>query len=196
MGGLGPGIGGLEYLLIAAVALIVIGPERLPGVLRKMGQMLGKARRMADDFRASFDEMARQTELDELRKEVEALRTNNSVVRLGAEADEAFKDIKTELNRTDDGSRAVMDPDPKPPVADEWPEPAMTPLDTPVAVEPEGVAEPALKPVEAKPRQPRSRAEPSAATPAAAEPAPKAKAAATPAKPRAPRKTTPRKATT
>ena len=196
MGGLGPGIGGLEYFLIAVVALIVIGPERLPGVLRKLGQMLGKARRMADEFRSSFDEMARQSELDELRKEVEALRTNNSVVRLGAEADEAFKDIKTELNRTDDGSRAVMDPNPQPPAADEWPEPAMTPLDTPVAVEPAAVAEPAAKPVEAKPRQPRSRVEASAAASAATEPAPKAKAAAAPAKSRAPRKTNPRKATT
>ncbi len=196
MGGLGPGIGGLEYLLIAAVALIVIGPERLPGVLRKMGQMLGKARRMADEFRSSFDEMARQTELDELRKEVEALRTNNSVVRLGAEADEAFKDIKTELNRTDDGSRAVMDPNPQPPEADEWPEPAMTPLDTPVAVEPAAVAEPAPNPTKPKPRQPRSRAEPAAAAPTTAKDAPKAKAAAMPAKPRAPRKAAPRKATT
>lgn len=188
MGGLGPGIGGLEYFLIAVVALIVIGPERLPGVLRKLGQMLGKARRMADDFRSSFDEMARQSELDELRKEVEALRTNNSVVRLGAEADEAFKDIKTELNRTDDGSRAVMDPDPNPPIADEWPEPVMTPLDPPVAVEPESVAELVPSPAKPKPRQPRSRAEPPAAAPAMAKAAPKPKAATTPAKPRTPRK--------
>lgn len=196
MGGLGPGIGGLEYLLIAAVALIVIGPERLPGVLRKLGQMLGKARRMADEFRSSFDEMARQTELDELRKEVEALRTNNSVVRLGAEADEAFKDIKTELNRTDDGSRAIMDPNPQPPVADEWPEPAMTRLDTPAAVEPAVVAEPAPKPTKPKPRQPRSRAEHAAASPTTATAAPKPKAAATPAKPPTPRKATNRKAAT
>jgi len=72
MGGLGPGIGGFEYLIIAIVALVVVGPERLPLMLRKLGQWVAKARRMADEFRSSFDEMARQSELDELRKEVEA----------------------------------------------------------------------------------------------------------------------------
>ena len=137
MGGLGPGIGGLEYLLIAAVTLIVVGPERLPGLLRKIGQMLGKARRMADEFRNSFDEMARQSELDDLRKEVEALRTNTNVVRLGDEADAAFKDIKTELNKPyDDAPRAVTAAEPPPTEAvptgtDEWPDtpPVMTPLE-------------------------------------------------------------------
>jgi len=101
MGGLGPGIGGLEYLVIAAVALIVVGPERLPGLLRTLGQWVGKARRMADEFRHSFDEMARQSELDDLRREVESMRSNQNLVRLGADADAAFKDIRTELNRND-----------------------------------------------------------------------------------------------
>lgn len=145
MGGLGPGIGGLEYLLIAAVTLIVVGPERLPGLLRKIGQMLGKARRMADEFRNSFDEMARQSELDDLRKEVEALRTNTNVVRLGDEADAAFKDIKTELNKPyDDAPRAIMAPEPAPPGVDEWPDtpPVMTPLEPSAEAQPVPVAKP------------------------------------------------------
>ncbi|MBB5745852.1 Sec-independent protein translocase protein TatB [Brevundimonas variabilis] len=137
MGGLGPGIGGLEYLVIAAVALIVVGPERLPGLLRQLGKMIGKARRMADEFRSSFDEMARQSELDELRKEVEALRTNQSMVRLGDEADAAFKDISTELHKPvdHDAPRAVMAPEPEPAAAiasvDEWPDaqPVMMPTE-------------------------------------------------------------------
>lgn len=65
---------GFELLLIAAVALIVVGPKDLPVLLRKLGQFVGKMRGMAAEFRASFDEMARQSELDELRKEVEAMR--------------------------------------------------------------------------------------------------------------------------
>lgn len=153
MGGLGPGIGGLEYLLIAAVTLIVVGPERLPGLLRKIGKLIGKARRMADEFRNSFDEMARQSELDDLRKEVEALRTNTNVVRLGDEADAAFRDIKTELNKPyDDAPRAVMAPEPPPTEAvptgtDEWPDtpPVMTPLE-PVATPPVAVAKPKASP--------------------------------------------------
>lgn len=96
MGGLGPGIGGLEILVIGLLALIVVGPKDLPLMMRKVGQFLARARAMANEFRSSFDEMARQAELDELRKEVEALR-NAQAVPLGAEAEEAFRDIDNSL---------------------------------------------------------------------------------------------------
>ncbi len=188
MGGLGPGIGGLEYLIIGIVALVVVGPERLPGMLRQMGKWVAKMRGMANEFRSSFDEMARQSELDDLRKEVEALRTGQGVVgqgmvRLGDEANAAFKDIKGELEKTDAAhvaSTAVTLNQP------EFPEPVMTPL------------EPA--PVQAKIRKPRAKAaaEPSAQTTTttaapkpAAPKAPRAKRVLDPvkaAKPRAPRK--------
>src|SRR5271169_5451766 len=64
----------LEILIIGALALIVIGPKDLPILMRRLGRFVGKMRAMAAEFRASFDELARQSELDELRKEVEALR--------------------------------------------------------------------------------------------------------------------------
>jgi sec-independent protein translocase protein TatB len=64
----------LELLIIGALALIVVGPKDLPVLMRRVGQFVGKMRAMAAEFRASFDELARQSELDELRKEVEALR--------------------------------------------------------------------------------------------------------------------------
>ncbi|HZZ69321.1 MAG TPA: Sec-independent protein translocase protein TatB [Phenylobacterium sp.] len=64
----------VEFLVAAIVALIVVGPKDLPVLLRKLGQFMAKVRSMAAEFRASFDEMARQSELDELRKEVEAMR--------------------------------------------------------------------------------------------------------------------------
>lgn len=69
-----PDVGGLEYLVIAVVALLVVGPKDLPKMLRVVGQFVAKLRGMAAEFRASFDEMARQSELDELRAEVEAMR--------------------------------------------------------------------------------------------------------------------------
>jgi sec-independent protein translocase protein TatB len=69
-----PEVGALEYLIIAIVALIVVGPKDLPVLLRRLGQFVAKLRGMASEFRASFDEMARQSELDDLRKEVEAMR--------------------------------------------------------------------------------------------------------------------------
>jgi sec-independent protein translocase protein TatB len=69
-----PEVGATELLVIAALALIVVGPKDLPILLRRVGQFVGRMRSMAQEFRASFDELARQSELDELRKEVEAMR--------------------------------------------------------------------------------------------------------------------------
>lgn len=81
-----PEVGGMELLVIAAVALIVVGPKDLPMLLRKLGQFVARLRSMADDFRASFDEMARQSELDDLRKEVEAMRKGQAADHAAAEA--------------------------------------------------------------------------------------------------------------
>ena len=155
MGGLGPGIGGLEILVIGLVALLVVGPKDLPLLMRKVGKFMAKARAMANEFRSSFDEMARQSELDELRKEVEALRTGQGMVPLGAEADAAFRDIRNDLNKPlyePAGQPALTAPD-------EWPDsaPVMEPL--------EPVAEPRPKP-KAKPRAKAASAKATAAKPA------------------------------
>ena len=97
-----PEIGGLELLVIAAVALIVVGPKDLPIMLRKLGQFTAKVRGMANEFRASFDEMARQSELDELRKEVEAMRRGSLAESAAmdaskAQVDQVFKEIGDSL---------------------------------------------------------------------------------------------------
>ncbi|MBP7703926.1 MAG: twin-arginine translocase subunit TatB [Caulobacter sp.] len=84
-----PEIGATELLVIAVVALVVVGPKDLPILLRKLGQWMAKARGMANEFRASFDEMARQSELDELRREVQALRTGQFSDPLRGAADDA-----------------------------------------------------------------------------------------------------------
>jgi sec-independent protein translocase protein TatB len=68
-----------HIILLLIVALVVVGPKDLPKLLHMLGKWAGKARAMAGEFRKSFDEMARQTELDELRKEIEALKKNNPV---------------------------------------------------------------------------------------------------------------------
>src|SRR6267378_3652826 len=63
-----------ELLVIIVVALVVVGPKDLPRLMRTAGQWAGRARTMADQFRRSFDEMARHAELDELRNEVNKLK--------------------------------------------------------------------------------------------------------------------------
>lgn len=63
-----------HIFIFVVLALLVVGPKDLPAMLRKVGQFTAKLRGMANEFRASFDEMSRQSELDELRKEVDAMR--------------------------------------------------------------------------------------------------------------------------
>jgi sec-independent protein translocase protein TatB len=63
-----------HILIVLVVALVVVGPKDLPRLMHMLGRWMAKARAMADQFRKSFDEMSRQAELDELRREIEALR--------------------------------------------------------------------------------------------------------------------------
>jgi len=64
------GIDSPELLVIAVVALIVIGPKELPGMLRSWGKWMAKMRGMASEFRGHVDEMVRQSELDEVKKQI------------------------------------------------------------------------------------------------------------------------------
>jgi sec-independent protein translocase protein TatB len=89
-----------EFLIAAVVALIVVGPKDLPVLLRKFGQFMARVRSMAAEFRASFDEMARQSELDELRKEVEAMRLGQlgDMATHAPEMNQAFNEISQGLS--------------------------------------------------------------------------------------------------
>jgi sec-independent protein translocase protein TatB len=57
-----------ELMLVAAVALVVIGPKDLPRAMRFVGQWVGRARGMARHFRTGIDEIIRQAELEEMQK--------------------------------------------------------------------------------------------------------------------------------
>jgi sec-independent protein translocase protein TatB len=174
MGGLAPGIGGLEILVIGIVALLVVGPRDLPLLMRKIGKVMARARSMANEFRSSFDEMARQSELDELRKEVQALRTGQGMVPLGAEADAAFREIRDDLNRPLDAPVMLAAPD-------EWPDspPVMTPLEAEPIRQKKPGTKPDMPAEEASPAKPRAKARSTGTD---------AKKTST-SKPRAPRKT-------
>jgi len=78
-----PGLGFSEILVVAVLALLVVGPKDLPLMLRRIGQFMAKMRAMAAEFRAGFDELARQAELDQLKKEVEALRNAQPLREFG-----------------------------------------------------------------------------------------------------------------
>lgn len=82
-----------EMALIAAVALIVIGPKDLPQVLRTVGRWTAAARNMAREFQGHVDEMIRESEVDKIRQEIR----ENTVLDL------------QELQNTIDPNREIRD---------------------------------------------------------------------------------------
>ncbi|QIG51233.1 twin-arginine translocase subunit TatB [Nordella sp. HKS 07] len=81
------GIGYTELMVIALVAIIVIGPKDLPKVLRAFGRTMQKVRGMAREFQGHLDEAMREAGVDEIKKEINNLKTMNPV-----------EDIKKEIN--------------------------------------------------------------------------------------------------
>jgi len=66
------GIDSPELLVIAVVALVVVGPKELPGLLRGWGKWMAQMRGMASEFRGHVDEMVRQADLDDVKKQLAA----------------------------------------------------------------------------------------------------------------------------
>lgn len=84
------GLGSSELLLIAIVALIVIGPKDLPRLLRTMGQYMRKVQGMAREFQNHLNEAAKEAGVDDVKKEVKGM-TNFTVT---ADLDKQGKEIK------------------------------------------------------------------------------------------------------
>lgn len=86
-----PGIGMPELALVVILALVVVGPQQLPVMMRKVGRLMAQARGMAKEFQASFDEIGRETELAELRKEIEAIKKGNPLEEIRGEVDKTAR---------------------------------------------------------------------------------------------------------
>lgn len=90
-----PSLGFNEIVILGVLALIVVGPKDLPLLFRKLGQWTAKLRGMAQEFRTGFDELARQAELDELKREVEALRRTTSMGSFGSDLQKPLGTIES-----------------------------------------------------------------------------------------------------
>lgn len=148
-------IGISEIAVIMVVALVVIGPERLPKVARTIGTLLGRAQRYVNDVKA---EVNREMELDELRKlqtqmQDAARGIQEQVSTAGAEVQSAVHDMEKQLN---DGVTTA-------PAADSAAAPVIAPP-APPAWDPGGLPPP--------PPAFQAAPEPSPASPAAAPAAP------------------------
>jgi len=62
-----------KIVIIAVIALVVIGPKELPALLRTVGQWMGKIRRMAAEFQGQFQEAMREAEMADLKKSIDAI---------------------------------------------------------------------------------------------------------------------------
>jgi len=119
-----------ELALIAAVALIVIGPKDLPRVMRNLGQWTRRARAMAAEFQRNLDDMMREAELDEIRKEVEKVSPTQFKESLEKLVD--AKGIEEAVKIDPDKPAATPEPTPAPePAATAAPEVAPHPTPVP-----------------------------------------------------------------
>jgi len=113
-------IGFSELLVIAVVALIVIGPERLPKVARTLGHLFGRMQRYVNDVKA---DISREMELDELKKMQSSMEDAARSMR-----DSVHEEVtKTEGEFNQLAQAAQPAPDPRPDEARATPEPAAQP---------------------------------------------------------------------
>jgi sec-independent protein translocase protein TatB len=133
-------IGWSELVVIAVVALIAIGPKELPGVLRMVGQWMGKARKMAAEFQGQFQEAMREAEMADLKKSFDEVK----------EAATGFTggNLMTSLQK-DVGAALRIDDIDKPATSES---PALSETDTPVI-------EPPVTPTTPEPPSPETFAE-------------------------------------
>ena len=103
-------IGWSELVVIAVVALIAIGPKELPGVLRMVGQWMGKARKMAAEFQGQFQEAMREAEMADLKKSFDEVKDVATGLSPGNVMTSLQKDVSDALQIGDIDKPAVTEP--------------------------------------------------------------------------------------
>lgn len=98
-------IGAAELLLVAIVALVVIGPKDLPGALRGVGRVMGQLRSFTGQFRFSLDSMIREAEIE--GREKEWAQKNADIM-----AEHPPSEVDTGSDSPRDGQDPNVDPDP------------------------------------------------------------------------------------
>ena len=93
-----PGVGGVEYLVIAALIIFFVGPKDLPGVLRTFGRWWGKIKNFSREFKASVNNIAAETGIDEIKSSVEKNKPKNFTDEM---RDSINESIKADENKDD-----------------------------------------------------------------------------------------------
>lgn len=124
-----PGIGFAEMMMLVLVAIVVIGPKDLPLMMRKFGRFTGKMRALAFEFKQGIDELGRQAELEELRKEVADLKKHTGL-------DDIARDLEQDRINLERDVSSALAPASLPPS----PAPAAPPVTTAPALKAEAAA--------------------------------------------------------
>lgn len=178
-------IGWTEIFVIAAVAIIVVGPRDLPKMLRQFGQAVGQVRRMAGDFQDQFKDALREAELDDLKKDFDDVRRASSL-----------SGVKSALNPLEDTARDIKRSIEEPVKADEAETAKPAAREKPPADEKAAAPADTAKPTPAAAPKPAPAKKPKPAAAAKSKPATPRKTAAAAAKPKAQAKTSPQRRTT
>jgi sec-independent protein translocase protein TatB len=110
-----------KLLILGIVALIVIGPKDLPALLRTIGKYVGIIKRQAAEFRAQFDEAMRESELQQLKRDVESIQQETETAMRDAER--TVEQEMAEARGGVDAAMAQVDADAAAPRADALPAP-------------------------------------------------------------------------
>ena len=148
-------IGWSEYLIIAVVALIAIGPKELPGVLRMVGQWVAKARKMAAEFQGQFQEAMREAEMADLKKSFDEVKEAATGFASGDIMTSLHNDVTSALGVDEKPAASAQAVSP-PPETTSPPTEATT--SEPLAITPE--VEPAAATVDVHPVAAETAAEP------------------------------------
>jgi sec-independent protein translocase protein TatB len=103
-------IGWTELVVIAVVAIVVIGPKDLPRAMRTVGQFTGKLRRMAREFQGQFNEALREAELEDVKKSIQDIAKVDPVADIRAETAKIDKSIRAELDKAVPADGEIMKP--------------------------------------------------------------------------------------
>ena len=109
-------IGGWEFLIVIVIAIIVIGPKDLPGAIRTVTGWIRRARELAREFQSGIDDLARETDMDNVKNEIQSglgldeysnpgnsIRSHiENMIDPDGSIDKALKDDNVDFNDTDD----------------------------------------------------------------------------------------------
>ena len=87
-----PGIGGLEYIFIAILLIIFVGPKDLPFLIRSLGRTFGKIKNLAKEFKLMINDMANESGVDEIKDTVNTAQPINLTEEITNSINDTIKD--------------------------------------------------------------------------------------------------------